>query len=83
MAHFKATQYQILAGVINRQMAQFRKMPTNRQTEKTIEIIMNMFVNELCREFANDNPRFNETLFRVQCGNEIAKQLITTMKEKA
>lgn len=82
MACFKTKQYQVLSGVIHRQMAKFAQMPKQSQTDRTIAVVMNMFVNELCREFAKDNPRFNETLFRVQCGNAISKQLVTS-KETA
>ena len=77
MAHFKTTQFQILATTINRYMNALHKLPVNHAiTDATI----NGLVDELCREFANDNRLFNETLFRNHCGNYIDKQNVSVIK---
>lgn len=75
MAAFKTTQFEILTAVVNRISTRLNDSLKEHSIPLIISNqIINTFVNEMCKEFAIDNPRFNETLFRSQCGNHVSKE---------
>lgn len=71
MAKFKKPHFEIIATVVNRMSG--GKTVCNRT--------LNVLVDQLVLEFATDNPRFNETLFRSQCGSWITKRNLIIKSE--
>lgn len=78
MAFFKQSQYEVLATIVNKFLFAIAKGENddinNKDTWQIAQKTINVFIDELCIEFAKDNRLFNETLFRVQCGNLISNQ---------
>ena len=75
MAQFKTTHFEVLAAVVHRMSTALN----DRMDENSLPLIisnrvLDTVVDQLAREFALDNPLFNETLFRSQCGNFISKE---------
>jgi hypothetical protein len=82
MAAFKTRHFEVLAAVVNRYSIQFDKqLQAHNLPVNLASGILNSFIDELCYEFHNDNPLFNETLFRSQCGLWIEKSTVDAIRE--
>ena len=76
MSQFKTGQFEVLAVCINRTSTHLNTTASLQQPNFMVavsNIVIDAIVTEFCKEFANDNPLFNETMFSSKCGNYVSK----------
>jgi hypothetical protein len=74
MALFKTNHFRVLSGVVCRVSDEVETARTVAPTDiEFVQLemghaILNVLVNDMVSELAKDNPLFNETVFRSECG---------------